>query len=245
MRQGDAGIALPLTLLVLLSATLLTWAGLGLVQDGMARLQWEVAWFLSTDSGSPEGLEFTHLGGGYHLERLLSAAVPGRAAHQRIVWCLLPDLEAGRASFFRGGKDSEVLGPLRIDDLGLLLASLRIQPDDLGSYLSGASLELVSHEADDFLLKFVAGPDVHLAVGRGTLRLQGPGAWQGLLILDGEVQRVGDPTLVGGVWQWGEQHSSQWNEGALVDDMEVRRLALSGLPVCPDPLVHIADLGRR
>jgi hypothetical protein len=102
----------------------------------------------------------------------------------------------------------------------------------------------VSADPGDFLLEVEAGQGVRLALARGTVALDGAGAWRGLLLIEGNVLPPSAARLRGGLWRW-EEGASGLPAGWLEEDMDVRRQAFAPLPACPRPLAHLADLGRR
>jgi hypothetical protein len=243
MRPSPRGIALPLTLLFLVALTALAWAAFGLARAAQAGLRWEVPWFVTgfvpLEGGAYAETRQTHLGGGYHLERMTHPLVPGGPVAQRVIWCLIPALEAERGSETHGGRGAPVLGPLTLEHVASTLSRGRIP-----ALHPPPSFRLLSVNPEDFLLEVESVPGVRLAVARGTVVLDGAGVWRGLLLIEGEVLPQGTARLQGGLWRWGTA-SGGFPRERLQEDPDARTRALEALPSCPHSLFHLTDLGRR
>ena len=241
MNRAPDGMALPMVLLLLVILTLIASAAFSLAHEGLRRSDWEMRWFLSQRVIPSESrwsdFDWIHVGGGFHLVRLPVDSGAPDPTPQRILWCLIPSIEAIRASFSHPSTSGPVLGPLSLRDLARTLpeASFAPQADNI-------SLRLSSDGAGDFLIEVRVSDEVRLAVGAGQVSLPDGEPWSGLLILEGGIVGDAPGRLKGGLWHWGDTLPL----GLSIDDQPaIRERALHAVPSCPEPLFHVADLGRR
>jgi hypothetical protein len=241
MNPKPNGMALPVVLLLLVILTLLVSAAFTLTHEGLRRGEWELRWFLSQRVNPSESrwsdMDWTHLGGGFHLVRSPPESGSPFPAPHRILWCLIPSIEAIRGSFSHTSTSGPVLGPLGLRDLAGIVAGA-----SSAATLDLPSLQLASDGAGDFLIEVHAADDVKLAIGVGQIQIPIGKSWSGLLILEGAIVGGAPGQVSGGVWHWGEALPGDLSIEELP---EIRERALHALPTCPRPLFHIADLGRR